>query len=196
MNQEGIRTQFNNIYVDHDSGALESIRHLYELGHRRIGFIAGPSGFDSTRARHRAFIAAMGKCGLSIHDEWIVEGDLHMNGGHEAMETLLATKPPPTAILSTNDLMAIGALRAAHQRGVVVPDELSIIGFDNLPVCEIVTPPLTSVDIPRREIASHAFRMLLKVVEKAHKGKLPPPRVPTALVLRSSTAKPQRAAKS
>jgi DNA-binding LacI/PurR family transcriptional regulator len=194
MDQEGIHTPFHNIYVDHDSGALEAVRHLYQLGHRRIGFIAGPSGYESTRARHRAYVAAMQACNLPVRDEWIVRGDLHTGGGHAAMEILLATRPRPTALLSTNDLMAFGALRAAHQRGITVPRELSIIGFDNIPVCEMVTPPLTSVDIPRREIASHAFRMLEKITTGEPKGKLPTPRVPTRLIVRNSTARPLRPA--
>jgi len=193
MNQDGPRTEFNNIFVDHDSGATEAIRHLHTLGHRRIAFISGPSGFDSTRARHQAFLAAMADCRLSIRDQWIVEGDLHMEGGHLAMQELLATSPRPTAVLCTNDLMAIGALHAAHEAGIVVPADLSIIGFDNLPVCAMVMPPLTSVDIPRREIAAHAFNMLLKAFEQTTPVKLPTPRIKTHLTQRSSTAMPPKA---
>jgi LacI family transcriptional regulator len=192
MNQDGQRTSFNNIYVDHNSGATEAVRHLHALGHRRIAFIAGPDQFDSTRARRRAFLTAMADCELTVRPEWIVEGDLHMAGGHLAMQQLLATSPLPTAILSTNDVMAIGALQAAHEAGLRVPSDLSIIGFDNLPVCSMVTPPLTSVDIPRREIAAHAFAMLLKAFEQETADKLPMPRVPTRLYLRDSTAPPPR----
>lgn len=192
MNQDGQRTSFNNIYVDHDSGATEAIHHLHTLGHRRIAFISGPDRFDSTRGRHRAFLAAMTACNLIVRPEWIVEGDLHMESGHLAMQQLLATSPRPTAVLSTNDVMAIGALQAAHEAGLSVPSDLSIIGFDNLPVCSMVTPPLTSVDIPRREIAAHAFNMLLKAFEQEKPAKLATPRVPTRLRLRSSTAPPPK----
>lgn len=192
MNQDGQRTAAHNIYVDHASGATDAVRHLHCLGHRRIAFIAGPSGFDSTRDRNRAFHAAMTECKLPVRDEWIVEGDLHVEGGHLAMQQLLATSPQPTALLSTNDVMAIGALQAAQKAGLSVPGDLSIIGFDNLPVCSMVTPPLTSVDIPRREIAAHAFNMLLKAFDQKKPSKLPTPRVATNLVLRSSTAPPRK----
>jgi len=194
-NQEGLRTPYNNIYVDHKSGALEAIQHLAKLGHRSIGFIAGPTSFGSTRSRREAFFEAMKTVRLKVRDEWVVEGDLHMESGHEAMEQLLRKTPRPTALLSTNDLMAFGALRAAHEHGIAVPEEFSIIGFDNLPICDMVTPPLSSVDIPRRQIASHAFRMLLKSGESRLERKLPTPTVKTALKLRASTAPPPKSGK-
>lgn len=190
MNQEGSRTPYNNIQVDHRSGALQAIRHLYELGHRRIGFISGPSSFASTRLRLEAYVAAMEACSLPVKSSWIVEGDLRMESGYAAMEQILRKAPRPTALFCTNDLMAFGALRAAHEHNVAVPEEFSIIGFDNLPVCNMVTPPLSSVDIPRREIASHAFGMLLKAAGSKPGLKLPTPKVKTALTLRGSTAPP------
>jgi DNA-binding LacI/PurR family transcriptional regulator len=186
MNQEGTRTPYNNIYVDHMSGALEAIQHLRDLGHRRIGFISSPSNFESTLLRLEAYRAAMLACDLPVRPSWIVQGDLHMEGGPAAMAQMLNLKPRPTALLATNDLMAFGALRAAHALGVSVPEEFSIVGFDNLPICDMVTPPLSSVDIPRREIAAHAFRMLAKPTEP-QPGKLPTPTIKTKLVLRSST---------
>jgi LacI family transcriptional regulator len=192
MNQEGPHTAYNNIYVDHMTGALEAIQHLHKLGHRRIGFISGPSSFNSTRVRHEAFLAAMKSCDLRVRDAWIVEGDLHMGGGQMAMEQILRMKPRPTALLCTNDLMAFGALRAAHQFNVNVPKALSIIGFDNLPVCDMVTPPLSSVDIPRRDMASHIFRMLMKASESKQFQKLPTPQIKTSLKLRASTARAPR----
>ena len=192
MNQEGSETPYNNIHVDHTSGAEEAIRHLYKLGHRRIGFISGPSSFNSTRDRLQAFLTAMEACGLKVKKEWIVEGDLHMEGGFAAMEQILQMAPRPTALLCTNDLMAFGALRAAHEKNIAVPEEFSIVGFDNLPVCEMVTPPLSSVDIPRRQIASYAFRMQLKAASSGNKKKLPTPNVKTTLVLRGSTAPPPK----
>jgi LacI family transcriptional regulator len=142
--------------------------------------------------RHEAFLAAMKSCDLRVRDSWIVEGDLHMGGGQMAMEQILRMKPRPTALLCTNDLMAFGALRAAHQFNVNVPKALSIIGFDNLPVCDMVTPPLSSVDIPRRDMASHMFRMLMKASESKQFQKLPTPQIKTSLKLRASTARAPR----
>lgn len=190
MNQEGTHTPYNNIYVDHMSGAIEAIRHLHKLGHRRIGFIAGPDSFHSTRARREAFYSAMKMTRLPVNEHWVIEGDLHMGGGQAAMERLLGRTSRPTALFCTNDLMAFGALRAAHEHNIAVPEEFSIIGFDNLPVCEMVTPPLSSVEIPRRLIASHIFRMLLKAAAVPQGRKLPTPTIKTSLVLRASTAPP------
>jgi LacI family transcriptional regulator len=190
MNQEGVRTPYHNINVDHMSGALEAIRHLHKLGHRRIGFISGPSSFNSTRRRQEAFLSAMKLCRLRVNEQWVIEGDLHIQGGQAAMAQLLHTTPRPTALFCTNDLMAFGALRAAHEYNVAVPEDFSIIGFDNLPVCDLVTPPLSSVDIPRREIAAHAFKMLLKAANSKLDRKLPTPTVKTSLTLRASTAPP------
>ncbi len=190
MNQDGPRSSFHNINVNHRTGAIEAVEHLYELGHRRIGFIAGPGQFQSTRDRRSAFVAAMAKCGLAVKKQWVVEGDLHLQGGYAAMLEILRSSPCPTAILSTNDVMAVGALQAARSVGLAVPGDLSIIGFDNLPVCTMVTPPLTSVDIPRRDIAGHAFRMLLEAFEQLHAEPLATPKVLTQLVVRGSTAPP------
>jgi LacI family transcriptional regulator len=189
MNQEGARTRYNNIYVDHMSGMLEAIRHLHKLGHRRIAFVSGPSNFSSTMERREAFLASMKLCRLKVQNEWLIDGDLHMEGGEVAMASILRMKNPPTALMCTNDLMAFGALRTAHEHNISVPEEFSIIGFDNLPVCDMVTPPLSSVDIPRRQIASHAFRMLLKAAE-TNGRKLPTPTIKTVLTLRKSTAPP------
>jgi DNA-binding LacI/PurR family transcriptional regulator len=192
MNQDGRRTPFNNIYLNYDAGLREAVDHLVELGHRSIGFISGPRDFDSIRSRHRSFLAVMKERGLDLRPEWVIEGDLHLAGGHNAMRQLLAAAERPTAVLSTNDVMAIGALQAAHEAGVHVPAEMSIIGIDNLPLCEVVTPPLTSVDIPREAIARAAFSMLQKATEPDAEKKLPTPNVTTKLRLRQSTAPPPR----
>ena len=193
MNQAGRRTPYPNVYVDHDHGAREAIEHLYQLGHRRIGFIAGPAEFNSTRLRREAFYAAMHRHDLPLRDEWIAEGGLQMHGGHVAMEQILRSRRPPTALLCTNDLMAFGALQCAHQRGLRVPEELSIIGFDNLPICDMVTPPLTSVEIPRREIALDAFHILSQAREA--EGRAEKTTVRTRLIRRSSTAEAPRVKK-
>jgi DNA-binding LacI/PurR family transcriptional regulator len=193
INQEGPNTPYHNIDVNHMCGTLEAIRHLHKLGHKNIGFISGPRNFASTKKRHKAYLSAMKQCGLRVRAPWVLEGDLHIDGGQEAMEKLLRLTPRPTALFCTNDLMAFGALRAAHQKNLSVPEDFSIIGFDNLPVCDLVTPPLTSVDIPRRQIATHAFKMLVKAMSLKGHQKLPSPVIKTALKLRGSTAAPARA---
>jgi DNA-binding LacI/PurR family transcriptional regulator len=128
----------------------------------------------------------MAECNLKASDALIVQGDLHMQSGSEAMVRLLAYPKPPTAVFCTNEIMALGALQAAINWGVDVPGDLSIIGFDNLPVCDLLRPRLTSVDIPRREIAVHAFDLLLKITQSPT-VKHSTPCIKTQLVVREST---------
>jgi len=193
MNQDGPETPLSNIVVDHETGAREAIAHLYALGHRRIAFISGPDQFESTRDRKRAFLAAMEEHGLELRPAWMIEGDLQVEGGQRAAAQLLGSQPQPTAIFCTNDLMAIGALHHAHERGLDVPGDLSLIGFDNLPVCAMMTPPLSSVDIPREDVAAAAFRILSeRPADAAHAPQRHTAEVVTRLVERGSTSAPRR----
>lgn len=191
MNQEGPRTEFTNLCIDYDAGLAEAVEHLRRLGHRRIGFIGGPATFESTRARTRAFLKVMKAASLELRPSWRVEADLHMDGGQAAMEKLLAANTRPTAVLCTNDLMALGALRAAHRAGLDVPADLSIIGYDNLSFCEMVSPPLDSIEIPRAELAAGLFALLQPAPKRKKSEKSATlPAIRTRLVLRSSSAAP------
>ncbi|MDE1155378.1 MAG: LacI family DNA-binding transcriptional regulator [Acidobacteriaceae bacterium] len=196
MNQAGPRTPYTNIVVDHDAGAREAIDHLYELGHRRIGFISGPEEFESTRDRKKAFLAAMQRRELEVRPEWMAVGDLHLEGGQQAGARLLEGRVRPTAIFSSNDLMAIGVMHIAREKGLEVPHDLSVVGFDNLPVCSMMTPPLSSVDIPRDRIAAEAVQALLRQSEEKNTEKQKLAKLRTRFVARGSTAKPARARRS
>jgi len=160
LGQEGPRTEYANVRVDYAAGLQEAVEHLRGLGHKRIAYIGGPTTFESTRARRQGFLKVMKAAGLELRPEWMVEADLHMDGGGSAMEKLLATRARPTAVVAANDLMALGALRAAHGAGLNVPQEMSLVGYDNLPICEMVTPPLDSIEIPRTEVVAGLFAML------------------------------------
>jgi DNA-binding LacI/PurR family transcriptional regulator len=190
MNQDGRDTSFSNIYTNYDIGVREAIDHLYALGHRKIGFISGPRDFDSVRTRHQAFLNIVQERGLHVRTEWIVEGDMHVEGGYAAMKQMLSAEEKPTAVLSSNDIMALGALQAAHEAGVNVPGQMSIIGIDNLPLCEVVTPKLTSVNIPRKEVARVAFAMLFHATNPADAANIETPTIDTHLVQRQSTGAP------
>ncbi len=162
LNQKTLDRRFDNIGVDYSKGFQQAVEHLQALGHRDIAFIAGPAGFSSAQRRHQAFLSGLKKCGLSIRKEWVFSGDLHVEGGHAAMQKLLRSSPRPTAVISTNDLMAVGALQAAQQAGAFVPRDISIIGFDDLPICTMVFPQLTTISLSRHEIAACAFSLLFK----------------------------------
>lgn len=188
MNQRRFAGRHPNVLVEYATGFREALDHLLAIGHRDIGFIAGPQSMNSARARKDAFKEALKAHGLNVRTEWIATGDLRLEGGHAAMENLLACKPRPTAVLATNDLMAVGALQAAHESKIRVPKDLSLIGFDDLPITSMVHPSLTTIRHPRREVAAQAFAAL----QRALNGK----RAATAqtlhphLVIRSSTAPP------
>ncbi|MGH9600114.1 MAG: LacI family DNA-binding transcriptional regulator, partial [Terracidiphilus sp.] len=153
MNQRKLADRYPNVSVEYATGFREALGHLLSLGHRDIGFIAGPQSFNSARGRKNAFKAACKSHGVSVRDKWIAVGDMRVEGGRMAMEKLLTSSPRPTAVLAANDLMAVGALQAAHDAQVRVPGDVSIIGFDDLPIASMVHPPLSTIHHPRRRLA-------------------------------------------
>ena len=167
----------------------EAIEHLRLLGHRDIGFIAGPASLSSARCRRTAFQSALKHCGLTLHSDWIASGDLRVEGGRLAMHELLAGAAHPTAVVTTNDLMAVGALQAAHEAGVRIPEDISLVGFDDLPISTMVVPTLTTLQLSRREIAHHAFTSLMEAVRTRQKVLMQCPPVYPKLVIRQSSGK-------
>jgi LacI family transcriptional regulator len=160
LNQPALAAEFRTVSVDYIQGFVEAIQHLRMLGHRKIGFIAGPVTLSSANRRREAFLAAIRSCQLTLRDEWIFEGDHRLTGGRFAAERLFAMRCPPTAIICSNDMMAIGFLESATRLGRKVPEEISLIGFDDLFLCEIVHPALTTLHLSRREIATRSFYSL------------------------------------
>lgn len=187
LNQAGFASRYPNVWVDYSRGFREAVEHLQQLGHRDIAFLSDPKDFSSTRRRGGAFRAAMRRFGMTIHKEWLVNAELRVEGGHAAMTQILAARVRPTALVTTNDLMAVGALQAAYAAGVRVPEDISIVGFDDLPVAGMTYPPLTTIRLSRSEIAAHAFSLLLEAsrgAEAASRKYSVTPR----LVVRGSTA--------
>ncbi|BBD03024.1 MULTISPECIES: LacI family DNA-binding transcriptional regulator [Sphingobium] len=126
----------------------DAVRHLIAQGHRRIGLIAGPHGFRSAQERREGFELALKEAGISLPRSLVADGQYTFESGLSASESLLDLSPRPTAIFASNDEMAAGVLYAARLRGIAVPEELSIIGFDDTPVTTRVWPPLTTVRWP------------------------------------------------
>ncbi len=190
LNQPALQDKYRNVAVEYSEGFLEALRHLQSLGHREIGFIAGPSTFSSAFRRRQSWETAMKQLRLPIRPGRVVVGDMRVEGGANAMKGILAGGSRPTAVLATNDLMAIGALHAAVSAGIRIPREMSLCGFDDLPVSNMVVPQLTTIQLPRYEIATHAFEALLQAV----RGEKQPPRaaVYPRLVIRKSTGPPPK----
>jgi LacI family transcriptional regulator len=164
----------------------QAMGHLKELGHRDVGFIGGTEGLAPSRDCRDAFLAAVVKLGLSSQECWIVDSDCRMSGGDKGMEAILSHKEIPTAIVAADDLTAIGALCKAHERGLRVPEDLSVASCDDLAISDIVYPALTTLRVSRRRYAEMLFEALRWGME--HSSELGKAfSLPMTLVIRQST---------
>lgn len=179
--------------VTHDSrGAAQAARHLAELGHRRVAFISGPDSFRSSHERGRGFSEGLAEHGLVLDDRYVRQGAYTFESGVEAATSLLAMPEPPTAIFAGNDEMAIGVMKAARDAGLDVPRDLSIVGFDDLPMASRVWPNLTTVRLPIRDMGRMAAEKLTAGLRGLDPATLIQPEVDPSLVVRDSTASPGR----
>jgi LacI family xylobiose transport system transcriptional regulator len=173
------------------SGGTQAARHLLELGHTRVAVIAGPDDMLMSRARLSGFRSALDAAGVSVPPEYVRVGDFELESGVEHGRALLELPEPPTAIFAESDLQALGVYEAARAKGVVIPGELSVIGFDDLPVAAWVGPPLTTVRQPTADMAEQATRLALRMRDSATNEHL---RIDlaTQLMVRGSTAAPRK----
>jgi LacI family transcriptional regulator len=174
----------------HASGAKQATEHLLELGHRRIGAIAGAPGWYATEERLNGFRTALAGAGILPDPELIVFSDWRIPQGTQAAEQLLSLPEPPTAIFGFNDNVAIGVLHAAHRRGLSVPHDLSVVGFDDTEPARIVTPQLTSVRQPLAEMGRMGVSLLVRLIEGQRVDALRL-ELATKLIVRDSTAPPR-----
>ena len=181
----------SNVKVDYGEGIAQAVEHLSGLGHHRIAFISGPQLLASARERRDMFIARLQDPCSGRHREVLIEeGNHRVDGGLEAMQRLLEREPRPTAVIASNDLTAIGAMRAIRQQGLRVPEDISVVGFDDIQMAEFTEPPLTTVRLLRTEVARLACDALLQSIRTHGAGV--EFRMGTALVVRCSTAKAPR----
>jgi LacI family transcriptional regulator len=170
------------------AGGRNATEHLIKLGHRRIGLIAGPRDLLCSRARLDGYRAALDEAGIG--DELIVQGDFTHKSGFAGLGRLLDEPGRPTAVFAASDTMALGAYEAARQRGLRIPDDLSIVGFDDLPESRWASPPLTTVRQPLVEMGALAARTLLRLA-RGESIDVPRVELVTELVVRDSTAPPR-----
>lgn len=168
------------------TGALTATEHLISLGHQRIAFIGGPEHLQCSRARADGYRSALTGAGLEVTTDLVRNGDFSHEAGHKAMAQLLETGTPPTAVFAGNDQQAQGAYQAAGEHGLRIPDDISIIGFDDLPLARWTNPPLTTIRQPIAEMAAQAMRMLLRYLETGEFG-TKRVELATELIIRSST---------
>jgi LacI family transcriptional regulator len=179
------------VSADNSAGAYQATAHLLRLGHRRIGVITGRGDGTATRARLHGHYAALAEAGIDPDPMLEVEADFLVQGGAAGAERLLGLAVPPTAIFAFNDCMAVGALNAARARGLRLPDELSVVGFDDTPEAEAAHPALTTVHQPLRELGRVAVSQLVRLLD-GHQFEPLHVALATRLVVRSSTARPTR----
>ncbi|HRH20626.1 MAG TPA: LacI family DNA-binding transcriptional regulator [Brevundimonas sp.] len=172
-------------------GAAEAARHLADLGHRRIAFISGPDTFRSSHERGAGFADGLAEHGLSLDPAYVRRAAYTFESGVEAAQDLLSLPAPPTAIFAGNDEMAIGVMQAARNRGLDVPGELSIVGFDDLPMASRVWPNLTTVRLPIRDMGRMAAEKLTASRRGLDPAKLNQPDVRPNLIVRESSAPPR-----
>ena len=182
------------VQIDYQSGVDQAMEHLTSLGHRSIAFISGPLQLSSARTRFQAFQRSAAQQHLSKSSILIQEGNHRVDGGHAAMTRILQSGARPTAVFASNDLTAIGAMGAIGEFGLRVPQDISVIGFDDIQLSAYTTPSLTTVGLPRAEIANAAFRALLNAhtpgENKPANGESHP--ITPELILRKSTAPAHR----
>ncbi|CAN5417156.1 LacI family DNA-binding transcriptional regulator [soil metagenome] len=175
------------------SGGLMATRHLIELGHSRIAAITGPDDMMCSHARIDGYRSAMSSAGLAINPDWIRFGDFHTAGGELHGRQLLEADERPTAIFAGSDLQALGVLEAVRSLGLRVPEDLSVVGYDDIPMAKWVSPRLTTIRQPLMRMAEEATRLVLRM-SRAPLDSIPRMDLATSLVVRESTAPPPRGA--
>lgn len=178
--------------VDYAQGIEEAVQHLARLGHRRIGFASGPMPHLTNLRRKDAFVRSMKNMDLPAKNAPIFVGDHTFEGGTQAANHFLGLNPRPSAIVCSNDMMAVGVLRVMAERGINVPRDLSVVGFDDIHLSEFMNPPLTTVRMSRQELARAAFKGLEQLWDKSAVNERNPIRVATELIVRQSTDIPRK----
>ncbi|WP_422446600.1 LacI family DNA-binding transcriptional regulator [Thermoanaerobacterium sp. DL9XJH110] len=153
------------VYTDGVSGMYQAVKHLIEMGHEKIAFISGPKQSKTANQRFLGYVKALEEHGISVRDGLIKDGNFKMSGGQNAIKDLLACGEDFTAVACANDLMAVGAMEVLRQEGIKIPEEISITGFDNISLSNVVHPKLTTVEQPSYEMGQKATAMLVKLIE-------------------------------
>jgi LacI family transcriptional regulator len=190
----GVEQVAGTITLDFEMGIRAAVAHLLELGHRRLAHVSGPADLWTANVRRDAFFDALCAKNVDPAQVRVIEGNLRITGGRQALAALLSEPCPPTAIFAANDLMALGVVWEARSRGLRVPEDLSVVGLDDIELAAQITPPLTTVALPRYEIGNLAMQMLLELLQSSGEPDATIPRphqqVATRLLIRHSTAPP------
>ena len=175
----------SNLRVDYEAGIEEAVRHLVTLGHRHITFVSGPNHLRSAARRLEAFRSSMRRHlpGVGVQ---IYNGDFKLEGGRRAIRAMLAQGELPTALLAANDMMALGAMSELRALGASVPEDVSVVGFDDIEFASLSSPQLTTVSLPRTELGRRAVEALIETIGHPERRGVEI-EIPTRLVVRGST---------
>jgi LacI family transcriptional regulator len=187
IDHQGVDTNCPAVGATNWQGGFVATEYLISLGHQRIAFITGSMDLGCARDRLEGYQAALRAHHLPETPELIYEGDFNQNSGVAAANALLMLPDPPTAIFASNDVMAMGAMDAIRHCGLRIPDDISIVGFDNIPQAAMVYPPLTTVQQPLEQMGRVATQVLLDMLSDPEK-KITRLELPTELIVRSSTS--------
>jgi len=185
VDREIAGVEVDSVLTDNLHGGYLATKHLIELGHRRIGCITGPSDLTPSAERVLGYKRALTEHNLAVDENLIRKGNFHYESGHKAVLEFLTMDDPPTAIFACNDLMAVGAISGARKQSWRVPEDLAIVGFDDIALASFANPPLTTIAQPKYEMGTLAVQMLMERI----KDKTIPPRrrlLETTLVVRES----------
>jgi LacI family transcriptional regulator/LacI family purine nucleotide synthesis repressor len=175
----------NYIMCDHRHGARQAVEYLYSLGHRKIGMIMGAEEVDPVHERAQGYQEVINKYDLSYRSEWIKKGPFEEKTGYEAMKEIIKLNPRPTALFCHSDVQAIGALQAIKEAGLNVPEDFSLIGFDDIEISKYITPALTTMNQHSYKLGEKAVNLLLDMIHNPGQ-KIEPVQLETELMERDS----------
>ena len=176
------------VTVDREKGVFSAVKHLVKLGHKKIAYLCLPFGNLYFFPKYRGYMKAIYQFGLPFYKEWIIREKSTMEGGYKAMKKILSFSNRPTAVVCHSDLSAFGAIRCAKDRGLHVPEDMAVVGFDNIREGEYSVPSLTTVDQPKERMAKELVRLLLERIENPKK-KVEEILLPARLIIRESSGK-------
>lgn len=177
---------YDTIDVDNFGGAFAITEHLLKLGHRELRMIRGAEGHRDASEREAGFCAALQRAGMPVHDHTIVAGEFTEASGFRAMQQILTEPNRPTAIFAANDSMAVGALHAAREAGLLVPEDVAVVGFDDISIGNYVSPPLTTVRVSIAALGARAAKQLFISIYAQNRNERKHEILPTELVIRRS----------
>jgi LacI family transcriptional regulator, repressor for deo operon, udp, cdd, tsx, nupC, and nupG len=179
-------TMFDSVVIDVFKGILVSTSHLIELGHRKIAYVSGPEESHISKQKLGGYLEAMRRYSLDINYDYILYGNYNLSSGYKAARELMMLPEPPTAIVGANDILALGCMKYLLQSGMRIPDDVAVLGFDNISLSSMYEPPLSTISLPINQIGEEAINMLLLNME-AKAGQNRQIILETQLIIRNST---------